>query len=714
MITTRILFATVLSIAITGCSESKQTPTIEAVSAPVAPVASKRPHKLTAHGQTRVDNYYWMRDDTRSDRKMLDHLAAEDAYSDEMLAPILPLKNQIYNEMVGRIEKDNSTVPALDNDYWYYRRFSGDMEYPIYARKSGPDAAEEILLDGNDMAVGHDYFQIGDYSVSSNNEILAYSTDTVSRRLYNIEFKNLKTHEAHPDLLINTTGRVVWANDNRSVYYIKKDLQTLLGYQVYRHTLGTWQEEDVLMYQEDDSSFYTGLGKSKDNSVIYIHHDSTTKTGTSLIDANAAAPTVTPFLPLEDDLEYSVAKLGEEYYILTNWNAVNFRLMKVAADKTADKSAWQEVLAHRPEVLLEDIELFDAYLVVKEKQRGQSSVYITALATGERQKLDFDEAVYVVNFSNNYQLDSDSLRIYYSSPISPASVYDVSLESLAKTLKKQDKVLGGFTAADYAVERVFIPARDGAQVPVTLMYRKDKFTRDGSNPLYQYGYGSYGSTIEPYFNANYLSLTDRGFVVAVAHIRGSQMLGRPWYEAGKMQNKINTFTDFIDVTEGLIAEKYANPEKAYAEGGSAGGLLIGAVMNMAPQLYDGVAAHVPFVDVVTTMGDASIPLTSNEYDEWGNPANKADYDYMLSYSPYDQVAAIEYPHTLVTTGLHDSQVQYFEPMKWVAKLREMKTDDNMLVFDVDMEAGHGGASGRFRRLQKKALSYAFFIELASR
>ncbi len=705
---TRILIIIFLSTGIYGCS--KQKPAADAVT---APVARKIPHPMTAHGQTRVDNYYWMRDDSRSDTEVLDHLAAENRYSDAVLAPLMPLRDTIFTEMVARMEKDKSTVPALDNSYWYYRRYSGDMEYPVYARKSALDAQEQVLLDGNEMAAGHDYFSIGNYSVSTNNQILAWSTDTLSRRIYTIEFKNLQGGAKYPDVLKHTTGQVVWANDNKTLFYVKKDLQTLLGYQVYRHTLGTSQQDDLLVYQEDDTSFYTSLGKSKDNNVIYISHSSTTKTGVSLIDANAPTPAVKAFLPLEDELEYSVAKLGDEYYIYTNWDAPNFRLMKVKAGQTQDKSAWREVIAHRSDVLLEDFVLFNDYLVVKEKTQGQSAVYVRALAGGERVKLAFDDPVYVVRFDHNPQLDSDSVRLHYSSPTTPASVYDVSLESLAKTLKKQDKVLGGYVADNYATERISVAARDGAMVPVTLVYRKDKFRKDGTNPLYQYGYGSYGYTMEPDFNANWLSLTERGFVVAIAHIRGGQILGRHWYETGKLFSKKNTFTDFIDVTKGLIALKYADPNKVYAEGGSAGGLLIGAVMNMAPELYNGVVAHVPFVDVITTMSDPSIPLTTNEYQEWGNPADKDAYDYMLSYSPYDQVAAMDYPNTLVTTGLYDSQVQYFEPMKWVAKLRELKTGDNALVFVIDMEAGHGGASGRFKRLQTEALTYAFFVNLAS-
>jgi len=697
------------AIFTTACSQDTASPG----EAPVPPVAKKIPHQLSAHNDTRVDNYYWMRDDTRTDPEVLAHLHAENAYTRDLLAPIAPLKETIYEELVGRLEKDDSTVPVYQNGYWYYRRFSGDMEYPLYARKQKLSDDEEILLDGNTLAAGHDYFNIGDYSVSTNNRILAYSTDTLSRRIYTIEFTNLETGDQYADKLTGTSGQMIWANDNETVYYIYKDPQTLLGYQVFRHRLGTSQEDDTLVYQEDNTSFYTYLGKSKDREIVYVFHSSTTSSSVSLLDANNSTANLHAFLPLEADHEYSVAKLGNVYYIRTNWNAVNFRLMKVGATNSANKAAWQEVLPHREDVFLEDFTLFEDHLVAKEKINGQSTATITQLSTGKKQALAFDDQVYIVDLYSNPELGSDYLRVYYSSPTTPSSIIDISLADFGRELKKQDKVLGGYIAAEYAAERIFVTARDGKNIPVTLLYRRDNFSKDGSNPLYQYGYGSYGYTKEPYFNSNWLSLTDRGFVVAVAHIRGSQMLGRPWYEDGKLLNKKNSFTDFIDVTRGLVAQKYGDGDKVYAEGGSAGGLLMGAVMNMAPTDYDGIAAHVPFVDVITTMSDPSIPLTTTEYDEWGNPANAESYSYMLSYSPYDQVAAIEYPNTLVTAGLHDSQVQYFEPMKWVAKLREMKSGDNVLLFKVNMEAGHGGSSGRFKRLQDKALTYAFFIDLAS-
>ncbi|GLP97109.1 oligopeptidase B [Paraferrimonas sedimenticola] len=680
-----------------------------------APVAKKIPHKLEAHGDVRIDNYYWMRDDARTDAEVLAHLEAENAYAKQMLSPMADLQKSLVEELIGRVEKDDSSVPVLVRGYYYQSRYSGDSEYPVYVRRKGSeDGPEEVLLDGNEMAKGHEYFNIGSFAVSTNNELMAYSTDTLSRRIYTIEFKNLSSGEKLNDKLEGTSGQIVWANDNATVYYIKKDPQTLLGYQVYRHKLGTPQADDELVYEESDSTFYTYLGKTKDDSVIYIFHDHTTKTGASILDANDSSQPLKLFHPIEEGLEYDFEKLGDTYYVRTNWNAKNFRLMKVHQSKTADKSAWEEVIAHRDDVYLQNFTLFNDHLVVQEKEMGQGRLLVTQMSTGKTQTIAFDDEVFVANLAGgNGNLDATAVRIGYSSPTTPSSIYDVDLNTLSKTLKKQDKVLGDFDPANYKAERIFVTARDGAKVPVTLRYRKELFKKDGTNPLYQYGYGSYGTTIEPYFSDSWLSLMDRGFVVAIAHIRGSQMLGRPWYEDGKMFNKINTFNDFIDVTKGLVEQKYGDEKRVYMAGGSAGGLLMGAVMNMSPELYHGVAAHVPFVDVVTTMSDPSIPLTTNEYSEWGNPANEDSYKYMLSYSPYDQVEAKAYPHTLVTTGLHDSQVQYFEPMKWVAKLRELKTDDNMLVFDTDMEAGHGGASGRFKRFEKRAQEYAFFIHLAN-
>ena len=677
-----------------------------------APVAKKVLHELTAHSVTRNDNYYWMRDDSRTDKEILAHLDEENSYVETVLAPLKGNREALYEELVSRIEKDDSTVPVFDNGYWYYTRYSGENEYPIYLRKPTLEAEPSVLLDANIMSEGHDYFSIGSYAISSDNKLLAYSEDTLSRRIYTIFVKDLESGDKLNDVLEGTSGRVVWANDNTHLFYVKKDPQTLLGYQVYRHKLGTAQSDDTLIYEESDPTFYTYISKSKDSRVIYIHHNNTDKTGVTLVDANDPTASTEVFLPLKDGQEYSVAKAEDGYYVLTNIDAKNFRIMKAPLDGFSDVSTWQEVVAHRSNVFLQNIEVFKNHLVVKEKENGMLRMVVHNLTSGEEKVIPTQDPIYGAYFNANPQMDTNKLRIFYSSLTTPGSIIDVNLDTLESEIMKQTRVSDTFDSSAYASERVMIEARDGAEVPVSLVYRKDKFKKDGTNPLYQYAYGSYGATIDPTFRSSWLSLIDRGFVVAIAHIRGGQMLGRQWYEDGKMFEKMNTFTDYIDVTKGLVEQQYADKTRVFAMGGSAGGLLMGAVVNMAPELYLGVSAHVPFVDVVTTMSDASIPLTTGEYTEWGNPENKAEFDYMLSYSPYDQVEAKDYPHMLVTTGLHDSQVQYFEPMKWVAKLREYKTDDNLLLFKTDMEAGHGGASGRFKRFESTALEYAFVLYLA--
>ncbi|WIO75096.1 S9 family peptidase [Porticoccaceae bacterium LTM1] len=703
-----------LSIAISallaGCGDNAQQAAND--NSPLPPVAKKIPYEMTIHGDTRIDNYYWMRDDQRQDPEILGHLEAENAYGEAMLEHTQPLQQKLLDEMVSRIDKDDSSVPYLKNGYWYASEFSGENDYPIYIRRQGSlDAEREVLLDLNELAAPHDYFSMGSMSVSTNSQILAYSSDTLSRRIYDIQFKNLETGELYDDKLTGTSGSMIWANDNETVFYIKKDPQTLLGFQVYRHKLGTPQTDDVLVYEEKNKELYINLGKSKDDSTLMIAQDGTNEEAILILDASNPNGDFKPFHPMEKGLKYSIQKRGEWFYVHTNWLADNYRLMKVHQDHTADKSQWQEVIAHDPEIYLEDVELFENYLVYSQKIRGQSQLQVMDLNTSETHPIAFDESVYVVEVGTNPQMQSDTVRVNYTSLTTPGTVYDIHMTNGEKTLLKQDKVLGNFNPADYQSERIFVKARDGVEVPVSLVYKKSLFKKDGTNPLWQYAYGSYGAVIEPEFRSTRLTLLDRGFVYAIAHIRGGKMLGQDWYEQGRMFEKINTFTDYIDVTKALVDKKYAAKDKVFAQGGSAGGLLMGAVANMAPELYRGMHAAVPFVDVVTTMLDESIPLTTNEYGEWGNPNNQDSYEYMLSYSPYDQVKAQKYPNMLVTTGLHDSQVQYFEPMKWVAKLRELKTDDNLLVFETNMEAGHGGASGRFKRLEESALVYAFMFDL---
>lgn len=701
-----------LVLILSACSDNSKEETLPEMSSEIlAPVAKKVPYEMEIHGHKRIDNYYWMRDDERKNPEMLAHLEAENDYLKAKMAHTEEFQKGLFDEIVGRIEKDDSSVPIKRHGYWYQAQYDGKNEYPIHVRWKDGEDNQQILFDVNQMAEGHEYFNLSGYSVAENNMIAAFGTDTVSRRLYTVQFKNLQNDEIFADKLIDTAGSAVWANDNEHVFYIRKDPQTLLGHEVYRHKLGSDQSDDQLVYKEEDDSFYMGLSKSRDGSVIFIHHSSTTKSGVSVLSADDPLGNFELFLPLEDDHEYAVEKSNDQYYIYTNWKAQNFRIMKVQQDTTADKSTWMDVVAHREDVYLEDFTVFDDALVIKEKENGENRIRVMSRETGASKNLVFDDPVFSVYISGNPEVSSDTVRISYSSMTTPFSVYEYNLVSGERDLLKQDKILGGFLATNYKSERIFIEARDGKKVPVSLVYRKDMFSNDGTNPIFQYAYGSYGATIEPSFSSARLSLLDRGVVYAIAHIRGSQMLGRPWYEDGKLFNKKNSFYDYIDVTKGLVTKKFGHKDKVYAMGGSAGGLLMGGVLNMAPELYLGVGAHVPFVDVITTMLDTSIPLTTNEYEEWGNPNQKDYYDYMLSYSPYDHVEAKDYPNILVTTGLHDSQVQYFEPMKWVAKLREFKTDDNLLVFETDMEAGHGGASGRFKRFKQTALEYAFFFDL---
>jgi len=677
----------------------------------LAPIAKKVPFEMEIHGHKRVDDYYWMRDDKRKDLEVIAHLEAENDYLKAQMNHTEGFQKILYDEIVGRMQKDDTTVPINIRGYWYQSKFDGEVEYPVYIRWKDGEEKSELLFNVNEMAEGNGYFDLSGYSVSNNNMLIAFGTDTVSRRLYTLEFKNLETGNFYPDKLINTEGVAIWASDNKHVFYIKKDAQTLLGQEVYRHKLGTDQSKDILVYRENDDTFYTALSKSRDGSVIFIHHNSTVKSGVSILNAKTPLDNFVPFLKIEDNHEYTIEKLGDYYYIHTNWKAKNFRLMKVNKDTTSDKSSWQSVIDHQEDVYLQDFTIFKNAVVIKEKENGENRLKVLSLNNGESFNLKFDDPIFSIRIADNPEVSSDLIRVYYSSLTTPPSVYEYNLISGERELLKQDRVMGDFSPANYRSERIFIKARDGNKVPVSIVYRKNLFKKDGSNPLFQYAYGSYGATIDPSFSGPRLSLLDRGVVFVIAHVRGGQMLGRPWYDDGKLFNKKNSFFDFIDVTKGLDKKKYAHPNKIYAMGGSAGGLLMGGVLNMAPELYIGVGAHVPFVDVVTTMLDVSIPLTTGEWNEWGDPAKKEYYDYMLSYSPYDQIDRKDYPNILVTTGLWDSQVQYFEPMKWVARLREYKTDNNKLIFEIDMEAGHGGASGRFKRYKQTALEYAFFFDL---
>ena len=686
----------------------------------IAPVAKKIPHKMTMHNHQRVDNYYWMRDDQRNDKNILAHLKAENDYADAILSEQKPLQDTLFEELKARIVKDDNTVPAKDGNYWYHSEIQGEQEFSnFYRATSFTGENKTLLLDVNERAKNYEFYDLGDVSISPNDQLMSIAEDTDSRRIYTIYFKDL-SQTAKPantylaDTLVETEGQIVWANDNKTVFYVKKDLDTLLGTKVYRHTLGTKQADDVLVYEEHDHSFYMSLDKSRDDSQIYICLHATESTHCLMLSADDPSGEFIDLLPYQERHEYHADKMGDYFYIVSNHKAKNFKLMKVAVDLVNNMDNWQEVIPHRNHVLLEGIEIFQSFLVVTERENGQIRFIVRTTEgenIGDETPLLFDDPCYFACLGDNPEPESTVARIYYSSLTTPGSLFEFDLATGKRTLLKQQKVLGDFNKELYKSERIFITARDGVEVPASLVYRSDKFKKDGTNPLLQYGYGAYGITIDPNFSSQTLSLLDRGFVYVIAHVRGSEMLGRHWYDSGKMSYKQNTFNDFIDVTKALVSQGYGAKNKIFASGGSAGGLLMGAIVNQAPELYLGIGAHVPFLDVLTTMLDESIPLTTNEYDEWGNPNEYQAYQDILAYSPLDNISAQAYPHILVTTGLHDSQVQYFEPMKWVAKLREFKTDNNLLVFKTDMDAGHGGASGRFKSLREKALEMSFFISL---
>jgi len=684
----------------TGCKMATETPE--------PPVAEKIPRELTIHGDTRVDDYYWLNE--RENPKVIDYLTAENEYKDAVMKHTESFQKKLYDEIVGRIKKTDMSVPSKESGYYYYSRYEEGGEYPIYCRRKGTmEAEEEILLNVNEMAKGHAYYSVAGYSVSSNNNLIAFGVDTVSRRKYTIHFKNLKTGEILPDKIPITSGRAAWANDNKTVFYILKDEETLRSYKILKHVLGTDPSSDKEIFEEKDVTFSAYVYKSKSKKYLIIGSSHTLSDEYRFLDADNPDGKFKIIQPREKDLLYSVTHYKDKFYIRTNYKAKNFRLMATPVSKTT-KGNWKEVIPHRKDVLLQDFDIFEGFLVVNERKNGLPNLRIMRWDKKGEHYLDFGEETYSAYIAYNPEFDTDVLRYGYTSMTTPRSVFDYNMNTKEKTLLKQQEVLGDFDSNNYHAERLYATARDGTKVPISLVYRKG-LEKNGDNPLLFYGYGSYGSTMNASFSSVRLSLLDRGFVYAIAHIRGGQEMGRYWYDEGKLLKKKNTFTDFIDCAEHLIAEKFTNPDMLFAQGGSAGGLLMCAIGNMLPDLFKGVIAAVPFVDVVTTMLDTNIPLTTGEFDEWGDPNKKEYYDYMLSYSPYDNVEAKDYPVMLVTTGLHDSQVQYFEPAKWVAKLRALKTDNNILLLDTDMESGHGGASGRFRRYKRTALQYAFFLDL---
>jgi oligopeptidase B len=674
------------------------------------PRAAKRPIELELHGDVRVDNYYWLRE--RDNPEVIAYLEAENDYTEAVMAGAADLQEKLYEEIVGRIKQDDDSVPYKKGDSFYYHRYEEGDEYPIYCRKrESLQGDEEIMLDASQLAEGHEFFTMWGFKVSPDATTVAYAVDTVGRRFNTLRFRNLETGEDLPDVIENVTYNGAWANDSRTYLYTKQDPVTLRWSRVYRHVLGTGPEEDVLVFEEEDEEFSVSVSKTKSEEYLVIGSRQTLATEMRVIDAEN--PEAEPVLiePRQVDHEYSVDHAGDRFVIRTNWNAPNFRLM-TTPETTPSRDSWSEVIPHREDVFLVDVELFRDFLVVEERKDGLLQLRVKPWNGGEEHTLEFGEPAYKAWTTDNHELDTTTLRYAYTSLTTPESVYDYDMRTRQKTLLKEQDVLGGFNRADYTTERLWAPARDGVQVPVSLVYRTELFAHDGSNPCLVYAYGSYGSSTNASFSSPRLSLIDRGFVYAIAHIRGGQELGRQWYEDGKLLHKKNTFTDFIDAAEFLVAERYTSPDRLFAMGGSAGGLLMGAVTNMAPDLFKGIVNHVGWVDVITTMLDETIPLTTSEYDEWGDPRDEEYYDYMLSYSPYDRITARDYPNILMTTGLHDSQVQYWEPAKYVAKMRELKTDDNILLLRTNMEAGHGGATGRMKQHRETAFDYAFILSLA--
>ncbi|MEM8668946.1 MAG: S9 family peptidase [Planctomycetota bacterium] len=699
-----LLLPIMVPLASTCYSQDKMPP----------PIADARPKKLENHGTTRIDPYYWLRE--RDNQEVIDYLNAENAYTDSALSELKPLEEKLFNELKGRIKQDDTSVPYTDRGYVYYTRFEEGSQYPVYCRKSDKaDAKEEVMLDVNQLAEGKTFCSVVGVRVSPDSKRLAFGVDFTGRRKYSLKFKDLTTGEMIDDQVDNVTGSCVWANDSETVFFTRKDPQTLRAYLIVRHQLSTPAEKDVVVFEETDEEFSCGVRNSRSRDYIMIVSSQTLSTEVRYLSADDPTGDFKVFLPRRADHEYSVDHLGDQFFIYSNEDAPNFRLFTASVDKH-DRADWVERIPHRKDVFLQSYALFDKYLVLSERRNGL--VHLRVLGVDADSALDYDvpfsESAYVASASPTPDPSTSALRYRYTSLTTPSQVVEFDMATKQSKILKETEILGGFDRGNYKTERLWATARDGTAIPVSVVYHKET-PLDGTAPCLEYGYGSYGSSTDPRFNTNVLSLLDRGFVFAIAHIRGGQEMGRQWYEDGKLLKKINTFSDFIDVGKFLVEKQYANPEHLYCRGGSAGGLLIGAVINMAPDLYDGAIADVPFVDVVTTMLDDSIPLTTFEYDEWGNPNEKDYFEYMLSYSPYDQVQTVEYPHLLVTTGLHDSQVQYWEPAKWVAKMRAKNPDSRkMLLLKTNMEAGHGGATGRFNRLKLDATRFAFLLNLAGK
>ncbi|MCP4323416.1 MAG: S9 family peptidase [Psychromonas sp.] len=675
-----------------------------------APIATKKPYQHEIHNHQRSDDYFWLRDDKREDPEIIEYLNQENDYTESQMAPLNNLQTELYDEMVARQEPELESVPYFKKGFWYVSRFDEGKDYTVYCRyKESMDAPEEVFLDCNQRAEGHEFYQLGDLTLSPNSMLMAYSEDTVSRRQYTLRFKDLQTGEELADVIEDISG-VVWANDNKTIFYVKKHPETLLPYRVYRHVLGDDISNDLLIYEEKDDTFYVNIYKTRSEQYLVICIDSTLTSECLLLDANDPTGEFVPFLPRQRDHEYSIDHFQDKFFIRTNSSGKNFALKTSTSLTQEDSNGWNTIIEAREDTLLEGYELLNEWLIVEERCAGLPQLRQINHISGESKTLSFNDPVYTVFSHYNPEPNTTKFRYQYTSFTTPSTVYELDLNSGETKLLKQSQVMGEFDSTDYKSERVWVTARDGIKVPVSLVYHKDHFNHN--NPLLVYAYGSYGYSLDIGFSSANLSLLDRGFVYAVAHIRGGEELGREWYEDGKLLKKQNTFNDFVDVSKSLVEQGYGDKEQVFAMGGSAGGLLMGAVINQAPEVYKGIIAAVPFVDVVSTMLDESIPLTTGEYDEWGNPNEKTYYEYMLSYSPYDQVIKQDYPSMLVTTGLHDSQVQYWEPAKWVAKLRDLKTDDKQLLLYTDMEAGHGGKSGRFKHFEDTAREFAFLINLA--
>ena len=674
------------------------------------PIAKKNPTYLKKFDSVRLDNYYWLKD--RENPEVLDYLEKENKYYESMTINTKDFQKKIFEEIKNKIKEDDQSVPYFLNGYWYITKFEEKKDYPIYVRKKASlDSIDELLFDCNKLAKGYEYFNLSNIRVSPNNKYAAFSTDTISRRLYTIKIKNLETGEILIESINNSSGSFVWANDNSTLFYTIRDSKTLRNNKIYKHTLGSNSKQDKLVYHEKDKTFYTNVSKSKSNKYIIISSYSTLTSEFQFLDADLPNDNFKLFSKRKRGLEYSISHFEKDFFIITNRdNCKNYKLMKTSINNT-DYKNWKIVIEHREDVLIEGIDIFKNYLVVSERSNGLNQINIKKWDDSENYYINFDVDTFSSYTTNNFDFNTNFLRYGFSSLSQPSMVIDFNMKTGKKIIRKEQQVLDiNFNKENYISERIWAKAEDGTQIPISLVYKKG-IKKDGKNPLLLYGYGSYGNTIDAYFSIARLSLLDRGFVFAIAHVRGSEYMGRKWYENGKLLNKMNTFSDFIYCTKYLIAEGYTSSDHSYAYGGSAGGLLVGTVINLAPELYNGIISAVPFVDLVTTMLDETIPLTTAEYDEWGNPNQKKYFDYMLSYSPYDNVKKIKYPNLMVTTGFYDSQVQYWEPAKWVAKLREFKKGNNLLFLKTDMDSGHGGASGRFEAIKEVAMEYAFLFDL---